>query len=83
MSVPAPATTSFDPENALQHRLLERAKRIMRNDEIECAQTQKPEAPREPFGHFCFCGKRGSSGFNMKLREGKEGQWHFGEHRQR
>jgi hypothetical protein len=36
---------------------------------------------RGPFIHYCHCGKWASFGFNVNLRDGKEGTWRCFEHR--
>jgi hypothetical protein len=55
----------------------------MSDNETDSDQKQKPALPLEPFEHICFCGKAGLFGFNVRLREGKEGQWCRREHRPR
>jgi hypothetical protein len=41
--------------------------------------TDTPQ--REPFEHYCHCGKWGSFGYGVKLRAGIEGRWFCREHR--
>jgi hypothetical protein len=76
--MPTPTATCFDPGSVLLHRLLARARLIMRDNEIESDQTRKPEARCEPFKHFCFCRKPDSFGFNERGLKGKESRWYAG-----
>lgn len=44
-------------------------------------KPDQPDYPDKPFEHYCPCGAWGSFGFNVNLRDGKEGVWRCFEHK--
>jgi hypothetical protein len=46
-------------------------------EEIETMPTEM----RQPFLHYCHCGKWGSFGYGVSLLKGQEGVWYCEEHR--